>query len=143
MPNLTSVDRLSKKYTPQCSNFFFLLLIVEYTLENNNITFNNVKLIPIENLSWDCLHIQALGKGQIQIKNANIIHIDTTISRAQWMSTFYERMTLYYEKAIQKIQQQQNIMQNRANEWDDLWKKEKVITSCRSCPGEFPQFLFT
>ena len=102
-----------------------------------------MKLIPIENLSWDCLHIQALGKGQIQIKNANIIHIDTTISRAQWMSTFYERMTLYYEKAIQKIQQQQNIMQNRANEWDDLWKKEKVITCCRPCPGEFPQFLFT
>lgn len=120
MPNITSVDRLSRKYTPQCTNFFFLLLIVEYTLEENNITFTNVKLIPIENLAWDCLHIQALGKGQIQIKNANTIHIDTTLSRAQWMSTFYERMALYYTKAIQKIQKQQKIMQNRAYEWNDM-----------------------
>lgn len=120
MPNLTSVDRLSKKYTPQCSNFYFLILIVKYTLEDNNITFNSVKLIPIENLSWDCLHIQGLGKGQIQIKNANMIQIDTSPSREQWMSTFYNRVARYYEKAIQKIHRQQNIMQNRANEWDDL-----------------------
>ena len=118
MPNLTSIDRLSKYYSPSNTNYFFLVLLVEYTLTEIGVIFKSVKLFPIESLSWDCLQIEALGKGQIQIRNANDIVINANYTRKQWMSELYNRANAYYDKVVQKARERQRSMQSRANEWD-------------------------
>ena len=119
MPNLTSVDRLSKYYARQNTDNYFLILLVEYNLSNQGVEFTNIRLFPIENLSWDCLHIQSLGWGQIQIKNANNTVIVQNITREQWMSQFYDRLNSYYAKVVKKAQERQDIMKRRAEEWND------------------------
>jgi hypothetical protein len=49
MPNLTSVERLSRFYEDD-KNYFSILLIT-YSINNGLINFNEVKFIPIEYLS--------------------------------------------------------------------------------------------
>lgn len=119
MPNLTSIDRLSKYYARPNTNNYFLILLVEYTLSEQGVNFNTVNLFPIENLSWNCLQIESLGWGQIQIKNANKVEIDTEFTRNEWMIQFYDHVNAYYNIVLQKAKERQNIMQTRANEWND------------------------
>lgn len=63
MPNLTSVERLSRLY--EDDNNYFVILLAEYKVLNSKILFDSVRLVPIEHLMWDCLTIGALGWGQI------------------------------------------------------------------------------
>ncbi len=69
MPNLTSVERLSRFYEDDSN--YFVLLMVSYYLDGNKVNFTDIKFVPIEFLGWDCLTIGALGWGQIQIANSN------------------------------------------------------------------------
>ena len=73
MPNLTSVERLSRFYEDDKN--YFILLMVSYELQNTDIVVTDVKFVPIEYLDWACLTIGALGWGQIQIANSNNIII--------------------------------------------------------------------
>jgi hypothetical protein len=101
MPNLTSVDRLSRFYEDD-SNFFTLLLI-SYKIEGVAATVTNVTFVPIEFLSWNCLTIGALGWGQIQIANSNNVTVNHGYSRKQWMLEFCDVMLEFYPKEIAKI----------------------------------------
>ena len=101
MPNLTSVHRLARQY--EDDRIFFVILLVEYSVENGHLKFTSVRFVPIEHLKWDCLTIGALGWGQIQIANSNIIHIDRSITRKEWMLALCDELDAFYPKEIAKI----------------------------------------
>jgi len=101
MPNLTSVERLSRLYEDD-SNFFTILMI-SYSVAGNTAKVSEVRFVPIEFLGWDCLTIGALGWGQIQIANSNFITVRPGYSRKQWMLEFCDVMLEFYPKEIAKI----------------------------------------
>jgi hypothetical protein len=101
MPNLTSVERLSRFY--EANTHVFVILMIKYHLNDLKVEFTQVDFAPIEYFDWDCLTIGALGWGQIQIANANTIIIREQ-SRQEWMLELCERLLAFYPNEIQKIQ---------------------------------------
>lgn len=101
MPNLTSVERLTRFY--EDDNNYFVLLTVAYAVKGTKVKVQKVHFVPIEFLSWDCLTIGALGWGQIQIANSNKIIVNPKYSRKRWMLEFCDVMLDFYPKEIEKI----------------------------------------
>jgi hypothetical protein len=101
MPNLTSVERLARFYEDD-SNFFTLLLI-SYGVEGVKAKVSEVTFVPIEFLGWDCLTIGALGWGQIQIANSNVVTVNPGYSRKRWMLEFCDVILEFYPKEMAKI----------------------------------------
>ena len=102
MPNLTSVERLARFYEDDKN--FFVILLVEYSTSQNGIIFDQVRFVPIENFAWNCLTIGALGWGQIQIANANVISVNRELTRKNWMLQLCDTLDLFYPKEILKIE---------------------------------------
>jgi len=102
MPNLTSVERLSRFYEDDAN--YFVLLLVSYHLVGSKAIFTDIKFVPIEFLGWDCLTIGALGWGQIQIANSNYVTVNPGYIRQNWMLEFCEVVLKFYPKEITKIQ---------------------------------------
>lgn len=100
MPNLTSVERLSRFY--EDDENYFLVLMIAYDIEGLRAVIEHVTFVPIEFLGWDCLTIGALGWGQIQIANSNIV-INPRYSRKSWMIEFCDTVLEFYPKEIAKI----------------------------------------
>ena len=101
MPNLTSVERLSRFY--QDDRNYFVILIVSYELSGSRVEASNVRFVPVEFLMWDCLNIGALGWGQIQIANSNNINIAPQYSRRTWMIELCDNVLDFYPREIGKI----------------------------------------
>ncbi len=116
MPNLTSVHRLARFYEDD-SNFFVILLI-EYSVENGHLTFTGAHFIPIEHLEWSCLTIGALGWGQIQIANSNIIHVNRENTRVDWMLSLCDVLDIFYPKEIAKISERIDYFQSVRIYWE-------------------------
>ena len=100
MPNLTSVERLSRFY--EDDNNYFVILSVSYHVSGTKLIVTECHFVPIEFYMWDCLTIGALGWGQIQIANSNNIHIQQ-YSRKKWMLEFCDILLEFYPKEIGKI----------------------------------------
>jgi len=121
MPNLTSVERLSRFYEDDKN--VFVLIMVRYRLDGNRVLATKVTFVPIEFLNWDCLTVGALGWGQIQIANSNRIIVNEGFSRKQWMLTLCDTMLEFYPKEVLKIQ-------DRIGRFEDVksyWEKKKDI----------------
>lgn len=101
MPNLTSVERIARFYEDDRN--YFVALIVKYTVEETKVRVQQAHFLPIEFLGWDCLTIGALGWGQIQIANANVVNINEGYSRKKWMIELCDIMLEFYPKEIGKI----------------------------------------
>ena len=101
MPNLISVRRLANFYKNDKN--YFCILIVEYQIENNHIQYKGCHFKPIEAFSWDCLTIGALGWGQIQIANANILKFNSKPNRKKWMLQLCDLLDMFYDEEIGKI----------------------------------------
>ncbi len=117
MPNLTSVEKLSKFYKNDKN--YFVILLAEYKVIDNKMSFDAVRLIPIEHLKWDCLSIGALGWGQIQITNSRIINIDSNQSRKEWMLKLCEKLNFFYPKEISKIEKRITHFEKVRKYWTD------------------------
>ncbi len=115
MPNLTSVERLSRFYDDD-SNFFAVLLI-EYSTIEDKIVFDKVEFAPIENFSWDCLTIGALGWGQIQIADANKIRIKRDLDRKEWMLQLCDKLAVFYPNEISKIKNRISHFEKVKSKW--------------------------
>ena len=100
MPNLTSVDRLARFY--EDDNNYFDVLMVAYDVEDVRVTVKDVTFVPIEFLDWDILTLGALGWGQIQIANSNVIKVDPGLSRRTWMIQLCDNLLEFYPKEIAK-----------------------------------------
>jgi hypothetical protein len=101
MPNLTSVERLSRFYEDDKNSFDLLMLA--YSVNDLHLTVEKVYFVPIEMLSWGCLTIGALGWGQIQIANSNKIVLDERYTRKQWMINLCDVLLQFYPAEIGKI----------------------------------------
>ena len=115
MPNLTSVERLARFYEDDKN--YFVTLIVEYTVKGTRVQVTKAHFVPIEFLAWNCLTIGALGWGQIQIANANIINIDAGYSRKKWMLELCDVMLEFYPREIGKINERIAYFKRVKREW--------------------------
>lgn len=120
MPNLTSVERLSRFYEED-SNYFSLLK-VDYEIESAKVVIENVIFVPIEFFNWDCLTIGALGWGQIQIANANVVNLTPENSRKKWMIELCDTLLEFYPKEVSKIAERIDHFKNIRKFWQN--KKE-------------------
>jgi len=116
MPNLTSVERLSRFYEDDRN--YFVVLMVAYDIEDLHAVIEHVTFVPIEFLGWDCLTIGALGWGQIQIANSNRITINPRYSRKSWMIEFCDTMLEFYPKEISKIDSRIERFKKIREEWE-------------------------
>ena len=116
MPNLTSVERLSRFYEDDKNHF--VVLMVAYDIEDLTAVVEKVTFVPIEFLGWDCLTIGALGWGQIQIANSNNITVNPRYSRKSWMIEFCDTMLEFYPKEIAKIDGRINRFKAIRESWE-------------------------
>ena len=117
MPNLISVDRLSTFY--YSDDKIFVILLAEYVEKDGGIEFDNVSIVPIENFSWNCLQIGALGKGQIQIKNANNVQIEYSMTRKNWMQDLVKKMEEFYKKELVKVEKRIKGIERLRDYWNN------------------------
>ena len=101
MPNLTSVERLSRFY--ETDKNYFVLLLIAYEINDAQVDVSQVRFVPIEFLGWDCLTIGALGWGQIQIANSNRITVNSGYPRKKWMLELFDGLLEFYPHEIEKI----------------------------------------
>lgn len=101
MPNLTSVERLTRFYEDDKN--YFVILELAYSVKNIHLEVDHVHFIPVEFFNWNCLTIGALGWGQLQIANSNRINILPQNSRKEWMIQFCDRLLEFYPREIEKI----------------------------------------
>ena len=123
MPNLTSVERLTRFYESD-SNVFAVLLI-RYSIRGTTLTASDVTFVPIEFLDWDCLTVGALGWGQIQIANANQVHVRDRYSRKRWMLQLCDAMMEFYPREIDKIRSRIDRFADMRAYWEskqDVWE---------------------
>ena len=116
MPNLTSVERLARFYEDDKNHF--VVLMVQYTAAGTKVKVKKVHFVPIEFLSWNCLTVGALGWGQIQIANANVIHINEGYSRKQWMIELCAVMLEFYPREIGKIGERIKYFERVKQRWE-------------------------
>ena len=122
MPNLTSVERLSRFYESDTN--VFSLIMVKYSIEGTRVRASEVLFSPIEFLDWNCLTVGALGWGQIQIANSNNIRVLDQYSRKKWMLQLCEVMLEFYPKEIGKIGDRINRFNTIKEYWqskEDIW----------------------
>ena len=123
MPNLTSVERLSRFYGSDLNTFS--LLIIRYAIIGTKITATEVIFTPIEFLNWECLTVGALGWGQIQIANSNNIKLIDGYSRKKWMLQLCDTLFEFYPKEILKIQTRIDRFDQEKTYWEsreDVWE---------------------
>ncbi len=122
MPNLTSVERLSRFYEDDSN--IFALIMVKYLIDGESVVVNKVIFTPIEFLDWDCLTVGALGWGQIQITNSNNIILNHGYSRRDWMLSLCDTMLEFYPKEILKVNERIERFENVKSYWEtkeDIW----------------------
>jgi hypothetical protein len=117
MPNLTSVQRLARFYGDKKN--YFVLLLVSYTIQDEQLFFKDCLFIPIEYFDWSCLTLGALGWGQIQIANSNIVNIELTNTRKKWMLQLCDALDLFYPNEISKITHRIDYFKNIREYWEN------------------------
>jgi hypothetical protein len=117
MPNLTSVERLAR-FCEDDANYF-VVLMVQYVVEGTKVIAKKSHFVPVEFLAWDCLTVGALGWGQVQIANANVIHVAEGYSRKKWMIELCDTMLEFYPKEIAKITGRIEYFTQVRNRWLD------------------------
>jgi hypothetical protein len=117
MPNLTSVERLSRFY--EDDDNYFVVLMIAYDIRGLQAVIESVRFLPIEFLGWDCLTIGALGWGQIQIANSNIISVNPQYPRKKWMLEFCDTMLEFYPREIGKIGKRVEHFRKIRADWEE------------------------
>lgn len=120
MPNLTSVERLSRFYEDDKN--YFAVLKINYKVEGAKVIIDKVIFAPIEFFSWECLTLGALGWGQVQVADANRIIILPKNKRKDWMIGMCDRLMDFYPKEILKINERIARFKKVKKYWQD--KKE-------------------
>ena len=122
MPNLTSVERLSRFYGDDKN--IFSVMMVSYVLDGSRVHVTDVMFQPVEFLDWDCLTVGALGWGQIQIRDSSRITVNQGYSRKDWMVTLCNVMLEFYPREVLKIEDRIERFRNVKTTWEereDVW----------------------
>ena len=100
MPNLISVLKLKKMLE---NNEIINYIHVNYERNGIFVKINKIEIFSVCEIDWKVLTIGALGKGQLQIKDANKEIILTNIGKEKWESILKENVVNFYKKQILKI----------------------------------------
>ena len=94
-PNMISIKKMHKWIYEDKNNLSFIF--VDYRINDKGIDIEKKSdLIPIEQISWDCLSIEAQGYGVIQ-KNKSL-----KINPNQTKKEFYKGFKIEYAKYLAK-----------------------------------------
>jgi hypothetical protein len=100
MPNLISVKRLIKLYSNPKAELCYCL--VSYRENNDMKEVVKYEERLIESISWDCLTIQNLGEGQIQLlTSSNVKQFEGT--RQEWIEELKRRVLIFLDETISKM----------------------------------------
>jgi hypothetical protein len=104
MPNLISIKKLRKllEDNTKCLSYIF----VDYVRRGDDVIIGDVHVPYIWELDWSILHIQNLGWGQLQIKDANKELAFTDMGKEKWLQKFKLEAKKYYEKHLTKIEKE-------------------------------------
>lgn len=104
MPNLTSIDKIKKLFSSNEQELIYVF--VSYGLDNGMVVISDIKVFFIWELDISILGIGALGKGQLQIKNANNELVFTNKGKQEWFEDFKKLVHEYLKKQITKTNKQ-------------------------------------
>jgi hypothetical protein len=104
MPNLISVKRLKKVLEDDSKTLSYVF--IDYIRENGKVIIKDVHIKYIWELDWSILGIGALGKGQLQIKDANKDLVFTDIGKEKWFDILKVKVVEFYEKELVKIKKE-------------------------------------
>lgn len=104
MPNLKSVKRLKKILENENDSLSYIF--VSYKRENGIVTIEDVHIKYVWELDWSMLTIGALGKGQLQIKDANKELVFTNIGKEKWFEILKTKVSEFYQKELKKIEKE-------------------------------------
>jgi hypothetical protein len=104
MPNLTSIDKIKKLFDTDNEELIYIL--VTYSIRERMVSVEDIKVFFIWELDISILGVGALGKGQLQIKNANKELIFTNKGKLDWFSDFKKLVQSFLQKQITKINKQ-------------------------------------
>ena len=104
MPNLTSIEKIKKLFLKSTEELVYVF--VSYRIQEGVINIVDVKVFFIWELDISILGIGALGKGQLQIKNANESLVFTSKGKENWYDDFKKVVQVYLKKQITKIKKQ-------------------------------------
>lgn len=106
MPNLISVDKLRKILSDE--KLALAYVFIDYTRDAQGyVSIEKVEVKYVWELDWSMLGIGALGKGQLQIKNANKELVFTDIAKQEWLEILRSKVSEFYVRQIEKIKREQ------------------------------------
>lgn len=109
MPNLISVKRLKEVLENDLQTLSYIF--IDYKRENGDVLIEDVHIKYIWELDWSILGIGALGKGQLQIKNANKQMIFTQDGKDAWFSILKKKVISFYKNELKKIEKEITLWQ--------------------------------
>jgi hypothetical protein len=104
MPNLTSIDKIKKLFLSMNEDLIYVF--VSYIINDGIVIIGDIKVFFIWELDISILGVGALGKGQLQIKNANKDLVFTNKGKLGWYSDFKKLVQDFLSKQINKINKQ-------------------------------------
>ncbi len=108
-PNIISASRLLNYLSDENKKLSFIF--VNYREVNGKLEIiDDTGLVPVENLSWNCLSIQAQGKGVIQLSGT--LEINREQTKAMFMVGFKQALGVYIARERKKLDD----MEKRASE---------------------------
>lgn len=106
-PNIISAKKLLVWLMDDGNEFG--LIFVDYKIENNKLKIlYESDIIPIENISWDCLTIEAQGYGVIQKKDD--LKIDKKQDKKQFIEGLKKAYEIYKSKEDKKRIEMDNLI---------------------------------
>lgn len=104
MPNLISVKRLKGLLEDDTKSLSYIF--VDYTRNDEKVSIQDIEVRDIWELDWSILGIGALGKGQLQIKDANKELVFTDMGRDAWFDMLKVKVLEFYDKELTKIEKE-------------------------------------
>ena len=104
MPNLTSVQKIKKLFDTTDKELIYVF--VSYAITEGMVIISDIKVIFLWELDISILGVGALGKGQLQIKNANKDLVFTQKGKVGWYGDFKLLMQEFLKKQLIKVNKQ-------------------------------------
>lgn len=105
MPNLISIDRLRK-----IQHKSLLYVFVDYRIFGDFVEIVNVSVREIHTIPWDCLSIQNIGLGQLQLSKYSDAEFDG--DKKEWFEILKKKTIMFYKKQISKFQDRISEVEN-------------------------------
>lgn len=105
MPNLVSIAKL--RHLLEVEDTDLLCLFVDYKRSaSGKVSVVKMEAHYVWEIDWSCLSIGSLGKGQLQIKNANLPIVTTPVGRAAWKTLLYRNARAFHERVLTRTQKE-------------------------------------